>query len=48
MIRDAFRDRQKSDYETIVNFSKEQATEMFEDMKIFIFKIENFILNENS
>jgi len=43
MIRNAFRDRQKSDYETNVEFSQEQVEEMFLDMKNFISEIEKIV-----
>jgi len=46
MIRDAFRDRQKSDYETFVEFSNEQVVEMFEDMQLFIAEIERMVLTD--
>ena len=43
MIRNAFKDRQKSDYETYVIFTKEEVADMFEDMKVFVSEIENHI-----
>ncbi len=40
MVRNAFRDRQKSDYETFIEFSKIEVDSMFEDMKLFVSEIE--------
>jgi uncharacterized protein (UPF0332 family) len=46
MIKDAFRNRQKSDYETYVEFLPEAVNEMFESMKIFIDDLEILIMNK--
>ena len=46
MLRDAFKERQKGDYEIFVQFTKEEVDEMFADMKIFVAEIENHLENE--
>ena len=46
MIRNAFKDRQKSDYETNVEFLPEQVDSMLSDMKFFISEIESFVKNK--
>lgn len=43
MIKDAFKERQKSDYEISVFYTKEQVLEMFSDMKTFILEVEKII-----
>lgn len=48
MIRDAFRERQKGDYEVYIQFSKEEVEQLFEDMKVFVTEIENHVLNDLS
>ena len=39
----AFDKRQEGDYDDFVTFEKEEVTEDFENMKIFLEKLENFI-----
>jgi len=46
MLRDAFKDRQKGDYEVYVQFTKEEVDEMFADLKLFVIEIENHLMNE--
>ncbi|OFX35115.1 MAG: hypothetical protein A2X08_04910 [Bacteroidetes bacterium GWA2_32_17] len=43
MMKDAFKERQKSDYEILVSYTKEQVIEMLIDMKAFITEVEKFI-----
>jgi uncharacterized protein (UPF0332 family) len=45
MVRDAYKERQKGDYEVFVEFSKEEVDIMFQDLKIFVSEIEQYILN---
>jgi len=45
MMKDAFKERQKSDYEILVSYTKEQVIEMLLDMKAFITEVEK-IINE--
>lgn len=44
MIKDAFRNRQKSDYETYVEFSNDAVNEMFDNMKSFIAALEQLVM----
>jgi len=43
IVRDAFKERQKSDYEVNVEFTKLQVDEMFENLKEFVNEIEKII-----
>ena len=43
MIKNAFRYRQKSDYEVHVEYSENEINEMFENMKTFITELEQLL-----
>jgi uncharacterized protein (UPF0332 family) len=46
IVRDAFKERQKGDYEVYVEFTKIQVDEMFENLKDFIKEIEKILLSD--